>query len=248
MRIAREFSTFNSYSRIKVASSILAFILSLITIMSLTTLSIQLPSKIGRLNDYANVLRVGDHADLEMKLDELSSRGKELTILVSRNDPYRNPDRFGFEISRKWGIYKSPDESLIVIVHENGGWRVSLSLSPSITGIFPDEGTYREFQNQIRDLVKEGNIRKAVLTSVNRFYNLLFNPDSETDVDKDPGGGGIILYFIIGGVGLFVLLTTLIVREARLRCPKCGSRMEVHSSGVYGREKYCPRCGYHEQG
>jgi len=249
VKIVREFYT---SAELKYTSrALFFFIASALIIYGVNTLAINLPEKIGRLNDYANVLRVGDHKDLENKLDRLSSRGKGLTILISLTDPYNNPGRYGFEISRKWGIYGDSQESLIVFVKGGGSWHVSFFLTPSILETFPGGESSTEYREKVREKVKAGNIRSATITSIDRIYFLEFFPEREANAgDEEEKGGSYLLYYILGATGGFLLLSALVIREARIRCPECGSRMDITISHTnYAgtiREKRCPKCGYYE--
>ncbi len=212
-----------------------------------TVIATRLPGKIGRINDYANVLRVGDHSELEDKLTELANLEMGLTILISLNDPYNNPDRYGFEVSRKWGLSNDPNEGLIVFVKEDDCWKASFSLSGQLTGSFSGEVSYGEFQNEIRSKVESGEVRDAVLESVNTLYALQFRSGSTEANNGESSEKGYLLYFVVGGALLLVIVVFLVIREARLHCPKCGSRMKVTGAGPGRREKYCPRCGYYER-
>lgn len=248
MKTVREFYTYDN------ALHTLTILLLVLTFATLSIPKVSgktLPRKIGRINDYGNVLGVGDHEKLEKKLHRLHSQGKGLTILISLRDPYSNSNQFGFEISKKWNIYNNPAESLFVFIREEQGWVVSFSFSPPLANLFSNTQDHRSFQKETRDKTRVGDIRKAVMESVNRIYSLQFSPDKSKAPSEEKNTCNKSLYYVVGGILLFILLLLLIVREARMRCPKCGARMKitVFNSEFAGkqREKYCPRCGYYER-
>ncbi|MFP3953769.1 MAG: hypothetical protein ACLFVS_06560 [Candidatus Acetothermia bacterium] len=223
------------------------FLILLAFLFSFTSSAARLPQKIGRINDYANALKVGDHSHLEERLSELASAGKGLTVLISLNDPYNNPDRFGFEVSRKWELHDNSNEGLMVFVREDDGWEGSFSLPDSIRSLFSGETSYQEFQGKITNMVESGDVRDAVLNSVDTFHSLQFNPGSEDDETRKTSREGNLLYYVFGGALTLALLLFLLIREAKIRCPRCGSRMKVTRTLPDRREKYCPKCGYYER-
>jgi len=249
VKTVREFYTYDN------AFHVLILLVLVLTAAALSIPEVSgktLPRKIGRINDYANVLGVGDHKKLENKLLQLHSQGKGLTILISLRDPYSNSNQFGFEVSRKWNIYQNPAESLFVFIREEQGWVVSFSFSPPLVNIFSNNQDYRSFQEKIKEKTHAGDIRKAVLESVNRIYSLQFPSDQDKSTSEEKKSTNKLIFYVLGGILLFILLLLLIVREARMRCPRCGARMKVNvfnsEFGEKQREKYCPRCGYYERG
>ncbi|MFP4631514.1 MAG: TPM domain-containing protein [Candidatus Acetothermia bacterium] len=248
MRTARAFSTYVKSGLVLVCSLTL-FILTSSPGTSPTARSepSTLPKRIGRLNDYANVLTMEDQRSLEGKIQELEEEGIGLTVLISRHDPYSEPGAYASEIRREWGIREKKNESLIVFVEEDDGWAVKTFLRQSITGLF-SSGELRAYQDSVRKTTENGDVREATLESVNLIHQEAF-PGEEVSNEEEKGESSPTLVLLVAGIsGGLVLITAVIIWEARHRCPRCGSRLETVNFGAGESERHCPECGYHERG
>ncbi len=250
MKIVHEFSTYNK------STTLLAFALIFFTLtLSFALLQdrnasgISLPGRIGRLNDYANILTMENQRELEKKLTELEGKGVGLTILVSSYDPFSDPNIYASEIRSKWGIREDRNESLIVFVQEAEDWKVRTYLRPQVTNSFPS-GELAKYNDLIRKQVKNGEVRKAVMGSVSRIHENVF-PQPVEETAAETGDSLQLWVYLTGGIsGGVVLLLGILFWEGRRRCPRCGSRLETidtqsHLNGE-GAERHCPECGYHE--
>lgn len=251
MKIVREFFTYNkSASTLAFLLLFIIFSLSVITLQTSISFGVSLPGKIGRLNDYANVLTMDDQRELEEKLTELEEKGAGITILVSRYDPYSDPNIYASEVRSKWGIREDRSESLIVFVQEGEDWKVRTYLRPQVTNSFPS-GELGEYNNLIRKKVKNRDIREAVKEAVSRIHENVFPPPTEKTTERTSKTIQLWVYLTAGIAGGVVLLLGLLFWEGRRRCPRCGSRLEkartqAHLNGDK-TERHCPECGYHEK-
>jgi uncharacterized membrane protein YgcG len=251
VKIAHEFFTYNK------SVSTLAFLLLFLTLpLSITTLQtsnsfgVSLPGKIGRLNDYANVLTMDDQRELEKKLTELKEKGVGVTILVSSYDPFSDPNIYSSEVRSKWGIRKDRNESLVVFVQEGENWKVRTYLRPQVTNTFPS-GKLAEYNDLIRKQVKNGEVRQAVIEAVSGIHENVFPPAVEKTKEETGSEVQLWVYLTAGISGGVVLLMGVLFWEGKRRCPRCGSRLEKvktqsHLNGN-DSERHCPECGYHEE-
>lgn len=230
--------------------SLMILILSTVFLYTTDLHAVSLPEKIGRLNDYGNVLTMEDQRELEDKIDQLSTREIVLTVLISRRDPYSNPNIYASEIQTKWNLRTQTSESFVVFVKERNKWATRLFLRPAVTNLFPSS-EITKFQRTLQKKVESNEIRSAVTYLVSRIHRQAFPPATEQKKPQETGSGGFILYLSIGIGGGLIIIVTLLWWEGRRRCPRCGSRLEVTRTfdKVTGRktEKYCPECGYHER-
>lgn|GEM_PF-971666 len=250
MKIVHEFSTYNkSTPLLAFALIIFTLTLSFALLQNRNASGISLPGQIGRLNDYGNVLTMGNQRELEEKLTELEGKGVGLTILVSSYDPFSDPNIYASEIRSKWGIREERNESLIVFVQEGEGWKVRTYLRPQVTNSFPS-GELAAYNDFIRKQVKNGEVRKAVMEAVSRIHKNVFPPAVETTTEETNESIQLWVYLTGGISGGIVLLLGILFWEGRRRCPRCGSRLETVDTQSYlnedGTERHCPECGYHE--
>ncbi|MBS3825305.1 TPM domain-containing protein [Candidatus Bipolaricaulota bacterium] len=251
MKIVHAFCTFDKRQLLLTFSAAL-LILALSTnfLYTANLYAISLPEKIGRLNDYGNVLTMEDQRELEDKIDQLSTRKIGLTVLISRRDPYSNPNIYASEIQTKWNLRTQTSESFAVFVQERNEWAIRLFLRPAVTNLFPSS-ELTKFQTTLQKKVENNEIRSAVTHLVSRVHRQAFPPPTEKKKPREKGSGGFILYLAIGIGGGLIIIVTLLWWEGRRRCPRCGSRLEKtrNFDQVTGRktEKNCPECGYHER-
>lgn len=251
MKIVREFFTYDkSASTLAFLLLYIIFPLSIITLQTSISLGVSLPGKIGRLNDYANVLTMDDQRELEKQLTELEEKGVGITILVSRYDPFSDPNIYASEVRSKWGIRENRNESLIVFVQEGEDWKVRTYLRPQVTNSFPS-GELGEYNDLIRKKVKNREIRETVKEAVSRIHENVFPPPEEETTERTSETIQLWVYLTAGIAGGVVLLLGLLFWEGRRRCPRCGSRLEkVVTQDRLNRgstELHCPECGYHEE-
>lgn len=190
-----------------------------------------------------------DQRKLEKTLTELKEKGIGLTVLISRYDPYSDPNIYASEIRRKWGISGDRDESLIVFVREGEDWKVRTYLRPRVTNSF-EAGELAKYIDSLRKKVKNGEVRVAVMEAVLKIHRNIFPPTVEKTGEKTGDGSQLWVYLIAGISGGVALLAGLLFWEGRRRCPRCGSKLETidtqsHLNGE-GAERHCPECGYHE--
>ncbi|MBS3791887.1 hypothetical protein KGY77_04485 [Candidatus Bipolaricaulota bacterium] len=244
----------NSIRRLNIpadtASFIIVLVLGVISLVPLPALSISLPDKIGRLNDYGNVLTIEDQRTLKEKITQLEDEEIGLNLLVSTRDPYLNPDIFASKIRAKWGIREERNENFIVFVREEGSWAVRTFFTTSLLNLFSAEGL-KDYQERLRKKASSGEIRTGTIYAVNTVYSKAFPPNKEeTNQPAEEAEGLPLLYTIIGGTaGGIILLTVLIRWEAMRRCPHCGSRLTISRVNDEFTEetiKNCPECGYSE--
>jgi len=250
VKIVHEFFTYNK------STTLLAFALIFFTLpLSFALLQnynasgISLPGRIGRLNDYGNILTMENQRELEKQLTELEGKGVGLTILVSSYDPFSDPNIYASEIRSKWGIREDRNESLIVFVKENENWKVRTYLRPQVTNSFPS-GELAEYNDLIKKQVKNGEVRKAVMEAVSRIHENVFPPAVETTTEETNESIQLWVYLTGGISGGVLLLLGILFWEGRRRCPRCGSRLETINTQIHlnedGTERRCPECGYHE--
>lgn len=222
--------------------------LSLIILAPLPSLSISLPDKIGRLNDYGNILTIENQRNLKEKITRLRDKKIGLTLLISTRDPYLNPNIFASKIRAKWGIQGEGNENFILFVQEKEGWAVRTFFTPTVLNLFSSEDL-KKYQETLKKRASNGEIRSGALYAVETIYRKAFPPKKERDQSTNETGG-LSLAHIIGGIaGGVLLITVLVRREAMRRCPQCGSRLNisrVHNEFTDEIIKNCPECGYTE--
>lgn len=191
-----------------------------------------------------------DQRELEDKIEQLSTREIGLTVLISRRDPYSNPNIYASEIQTKWNLRAQTGESFVVFVQEREKWAIRLFLRPAVTNLF-SSSEITKFQRALQKKVENNEIRSAVNYLVSRIHRQAFPPATEQNIPQEKRSGGFFLYLAIGIGGGLIIIVMLLWWEGRRRCPRCGSRLEITRTfdEITGRktEKSCPECGYHER-
>jgi len=229
------------------ANIVIVLILGAISLTQLVSFPISLPDKIGRLNDYGNVLTMADQKDLQNKIAQLNDKNIELTLLISTRDPYLNPDIFASKIRAKWGLFGNQSESFLLFVREREGWAIRTFFTANLLDLFTAE-ELKKYQETLRKRANSGEIRSGTLYAINTIHREAFPPEKEAN---ESGTSEFPLILIIsGGIAGGVILLTLLIRwEAMRRCPQCGSRLNISRTRTEFTEetvKNCPECGYSE--
>ncbi|MFB6291625.1 MAG: hypothetical protein ABEJ25_07890 [Candidatus Bipolaricaulia bacterium] len=243
----------NSLHRIKSSAYsvnvILVLILVVIISIPFPTTSVSLPDKIGRLNDYANILTMAGQRELKEKIDRLSDKNLGLTVLLSTRDPYQNPDIFASKIRANWDLRGNQAENFLTFVREQEGWAVRTFFSSTLLNLFSSV-ELKKFQETLRKKANSGEIRSGTFYAVNTIYEKAFPPKKESNEAVNQPGLPLN-YIIIGGIIGGILLLILIIRwEAMRRCPRCGARLNksrARTGLTEVDEKNCPECGYIER-
>lgn len=252
MRTVQEFFTSNKSGLVLPLITSFLILASPFTILQIPRpLAQSLPKQIGRLNDYGNILTMGDQRDLEEKIKQLGEEGIGLTILISNYDPFSEPSIYANEIRNEWGIRGEEKESLIVFVRdEDEDWSVRTFLRPVVTNLF-SSGELAEYQDSIKAMTEDGDIRDATREAVLRIYREAFPPKVDPENESTRNSNGLLIYIIAGASGGVVLVVLFLRWEGRRRCPRCGARLETSSyqDDLSGSttERHCPACGYHER-
>ncbi|MBS3786974.1 TPM domain-containing protein [Candidatus Bipolaricaulota bacterium] len=233
---------------VSAARLIIPLTLSLIILASLPSLSISLPDRIGRLNDYGNILTMENQRNLREKITQLEDKKIGLTLLISTRDPYLNPDIFASKIRAKWGIQEGINENFVLFVQGKEGWAVRTFFTPTVLNLFSSED-FKNYQETLKKRASSGDIRSGALYAVKTIYRKAFPPKKKKDQSTEKSGGLSLAHIIGGIVGGVLLITVLVRREAMKRCPQCGSRLNisrVHNEFTDETIKNCPDCGYTE--
>lgn len=213
-----------------------------------SSLAISLPDKIGRLNDYGNILTMEDQRELQKKITRLEDKEIGLTLLISTRDPYLNPDIFASKIRAKWGIQEGGSENFILFVRGEEDWAVRTFFTPAVLNLFSPEDL-KKYQETLKKRASSGDVRTGTIYAVNTIYRKAFPPNKKPDKPAEEAGG-LTLPYIIGGIAGGVLVLTALIRwEAMRRCPQCGSRLKItriHNEFTDETIKSCPECGYSE--
>lgn len=240
--------TSSAYS-VNFLSFIIVLLLSIITLISLSSFPISLPDRIGRLNDYGNVLTMEDQRQLKEKINELNEKKIRLILLVSTRDPYLNPDIYASKIRAKWGIRESQKENFILFVREEDGWAVRTFFTATLLNLFSAD-KLTNYQEILKKKTRNGDIRAGINHAVDAIHRQVYPPKKEPNQPTEEADGLPLLYIIIGGIAGGVLISIILIRwEAMRRCPQCGSRLNISRiRSEFGTEtvKSCPECGYSE--
>ena len=225
-------------------------ILSLIGIFlsSIGSYPISLPKRIGKINDYGNVLTRRDRQKLSDQLDQLNAKGIDLILLISTRDPYLNPNIFTSKIRAKWGIRGEKAKSLVVFVKESDKWAVRIFLTTETTNLFSPEGLTK-CRDSLETKADAGDIRSGAMYAINHLYRKAFPPVKSTGSGQNEKNGMGWVYIVSGIAGGILLLGALLRWEGMNRCPRCGTRLKTSKGNRQARketEKYCPECGYRD--
>ena len=218
-----------------------AFFLCLL--FALTGVAASLPSPIGQLCDYGNVLDRHGRERINALIEEAKSRSAiEVTILASWENPYEDIDRYSYALLDAWDLSRGKT-LFAVFLREGRNWKVRVLPGDQIAVSYP--GLAASIEAGITDLVEHRRIEEAMV----KFFSLLsvwISPMGDAAAPAMDRRGTAVL----SGLLVLVLLVTAVFFTSRRVCPRCGHLLRVRENqafGSYGARDviyYCRRCGY----
>ncbi len=136
-----------------------AFFLCLL--FALTGVAASLPSPIGQLCDYGNVLDRHGRERINALIEEAKSRSAiEVTILASWENPYEDIDRYSYALLDAWDLSRGKT-LFAVFLKEGRNWQVRVLPGDQTAVACP--GLAASIEAGITDLVEHQRIEEAMV-------------------------------------------------------------------------------------
>jgi len=181
----------------------------------------------GFVNDYAGVFSSGDKAQLTSICEELhNSSSAEMAIVTIRTTGNKSIESFAQELFTSWRIGQAESDNgvLILMAIDDREWRVHTGYG--IEGVLPDSLAKRIMENEAVPEFKEGRFGQGLIRASGQM--------SEVIGGEEYASGGFNFGIFIGVffVPIIVIIVAFILiwLAVRIKCPRCGSKVECTSN------------------
>ncbi|MBS3051141.1 MAG: TPM domain-containing protein [Candidatus Aenigmarchaeota archaeon] len=197
-----------------------------------------LPKPAGYVNDFAGILTDTQTLENELILYEQNTTIEIAVVTIDGLPEDQTLFSYGVELFQEWGIGKSDDNGILVLMVKNGttGNRLRIELGYGIQGYITGAEAGQILDNAL-PYYEQGDYQLATEIILNGLSEELVNyvPDKSA---QDNGVADRIVD-IIGILPIFVFFIIIIVSIAlRNRCPYCFGRLKC-KDGVC----VCKKCG-----
>jgi predicted RNA-binding Zn-ribbon protein involved in translation (DUF1610 family) len=207
--------------------------------------SAQVPRPIGHLSDYGAVLDRHGRETIDALIEAAwTSRGIEVFILASWENPFDSVSRYAAAVFDAWGLTDRDAALLAVFLRTGGVWQHAVLGTRDLSA----EGLPARIESGIADLVVHRRIEEAMVS----LFEIL-DVDSVgsrlQDGSSEEGEGGNL--WLVPAV--LAIAAFLVVGIRRFVCPRCGRLLRVRTrhrdgAGASGdRVYYCRSCGYRRE-
>jgi len=204
----------------------------------------------GYVNDYSNILTSTEYDRLDAICRELeAANSAEMAIVIIDSLDNWTIEDFAQELFETWGIGKAESDNgiLILIAYYDREWRVHIGYG--IEGVIPDTLARRIMENELVPEFRAGDYGQGLINAATQFKNVI------SGEEYDSGASFSFLAFLIT-VFIFISAFFLIWLSVRVKCPRCGSRVQLtddneiltatySNSGIRKKEYECTVC-HHE--
>jgi uncharacterized protein len=201
----------------------------------------------GYVNDYAGILNSADVARLTAICEELqATNGTELAIVLVETIGSQSIESYAQDLFETWGIGKdNADNGVLILMAVNDReWRVHTGYG--VEGLLPDSLAGRIMENEAVPEFRNGDFGQGLINAATRIKSVL---EGES---YSYSGSFNFLGFLITIV-LFAVAIVLIWLSVRIKCPRCGSKVNktddkeildanYSHSGIRKRDYECTVC------
>ncbi len=197
-------------------------------LISVPLFAVEVPALKGRVNDYANIIRDSDQAEIEEYLANLESNtGIQLAVLTMPSIDGEDIASFGIRVADKWqlGDAEKDNGALLIVAYEEHDLRIEVG--DGLEGSLTDAKCGLILRNVIVPEFKSGDYSEGIKKGVMNIGGVASGDESAvsrsvseaSSEDEDDG----IIYLIICLVWLFIFVCSVI----------SGTRKRLRGSYVY---------------
>ncbi len=202
---------------------------ALLFLISAPLFAVEVPALKGRVNDYANIIRDSDQAEIEDYLAGLeSSTGIQMAVLTMPSLEGEDIASFGIRVADKWklGDAEKDNGALLLVAYEEHDLRIEVG--DGLEGSLTDAKCGLILRNVIVPEFKEGDYSEGIKKGVMNMGGVASGDESAVSRSVSEGSSsdddddGIVL-LIICLVWLFMFVCSVIA----------GTRKRLRGSYVY---------------
>lgn len=175
----------------------------------------------GYVSDKDNYLSANEVSQLNRLLADLEdSLTVQIAVVMVKSIGEQVPKDFAYTLFNEWGIgYKGTDNGLLILSVMDQR-RTEFETGYGLEGVLPDLLCYKIGMQELVPYFREGKYGQGLIATVNRFREVLENPDAAAEVRADrsrptysaPLGVpfGLWIYFAIGLIVSLAILSRII--------------------------------------
>lgn len=207
-----------------------ALLLAFLLIFAAPAAAQTFPPLTGRIVDQADLLSPQQEAELNGRLEALEQASSRQLVIATVPDLQGYPiEDFGYQLGRHWGIGQSEANNGIILLVAPTERRVRIEVGYGLEPIMTDALSSVIIQEQILPRFREGDFAGGIVAGANAIIAQLQAPPEaaerralEAAQSRPSGGsnddlvlGGMISFFVLFGIGFWILWFFLAARDRR---------------------------------
>jgi uncharacterized protein len=230
--------------------------------LALLLIGAAFPAPKGFVNDFAGVLDQTSRERLEERLSAYEREtSTEIAIALFPSLSGRTIEDFAVALFEEWKIGKRDNNNGILIVAAIQDRAVRIEVGYGLEGKVPDAQAGRIIREAITPRFREGKYAEGLDAAVGEVTALIGSaplaaPPSAAPAPRGTPAGGVLYWLgLLAAAAIFGLASIATRRATQMRCPRCGTLMNLADDQipgtVTGRTRsmayLCPKCGYQER-
>lgn len=220
--------------------------------------SLTFPRPVGYVNDFAGLLDPASRASLEGRLADYDREtGNQIAVAIFPSLNGVPINDFASRLEEAWKVGRRGRDNGVLILVALREHQVRIEVGYGLESRVTDADAGRIIREIMAPAFREGRYADGLAGAVDALVTLIGPPQGDSAPPPAPGGTRVVAPVGIGALPLvlflaFVALSFALGRAQVLRCPRCGTRLELEAERVVpglgvAQAWTCPRCGYREK-
>lgn len=185
----------------------IAIICSFVMTMALKTFAQEFPEPVGYVNDFADVLTIGEERSLEAILKNYEEKSTiEIAIVTITSLDGQSVEEYTNLLAKKWGVGKKTKDNGLVILNSIGDRKWRIEVGYGLKEYMTDEYSRNIGDNYLTPNLKKGKYFDAYKQTIEQIM-LRFGNLTEDDVQRMKDDGDTLLMWII--IIAFIIIITI---------------------------------------
>lgn len=184
-------------------------IITLYSLLSLSSLALDVPNLKGRVNDYANLLSPAVESELEGILEDHEKKTTNqiaiLTIYKLQDEIIEN---YSLKVAREWGLGQKNKNNGVLLLISKFDRKLRIEVGYGVEGALTDIRANKIIRHYIVPQFKKGNFERGIKEGISQIISAIdgvqFDESVTNQADSDSGFLEFILIFIFGSIFFYV--------------------------------------------
>lgn len=175
----------------------------------------------GYVNDYADVISSSDEGRLTSICEDLlRANTTEMAIVTINSLDGQTVEAFANDLFNKWGIGTGHADNGILILVAVNDHEARVETGYGVEHVIPDSLTVRIMENEAVPEFRKDDYGQGIINAATEFAKILNGEEYKSGTSFNIG----MIFIPFALIGTIIMLIGLV---ARVKCPRCGSRVKL---------------------